>query len=732
MSSPQPTNPSTSSNDPTLTSPSTDTHASKNVELGEADIIAERVLSESEPLPFRTRFPLGSTIGKGGMAEVFLGRDRVLNRTVAVKILHGQRRDPVRLHRFLREAQITAQLAHPNVVPVHAMENNGQGTPAFVMKCVEGETFKDYFESCKKARGSALYNVDEHGLAARLEHFLKVCDAISYAHARGVIHRDIKPTNLMRGAYGEVYVMDWGIARLVGETSDSGDQAAPENQPVTDTSGLMTAGGAAIGTPMYMPPEQAGADGTEVGPAADQFALGLVLYELLTLHHPRESGSLTEMTEAAQAGTRLPFGAESDEPPVPASLRAVTDRATQSEPSRRYASVDELAADIRRYLRNEELKAYPDNLARRVWRGVQRHPVKVMMAILIIVVLAAASTTVSLVGMLDAKSAAAERARILTGLVATVSDFVHEKDGRAAEITTLVESLGVQTENALRSTPDTGTRFPRPGDLSGSTAPADTALHERYGQKVSYLEPIVLVAREGDTAAATADEHRLGAISGVFRQLFVRGLPEPVEGAMTFDAAPQAALIRERSRIQYGYLGLESGLLLNYPGNAVFPFDYDPRKRPWYVRARSREGVHFGEPYPDASGSGYLVPCNRSIHDAANQLLGVVGIDVSLDVLLDVLQVPGLEHQHTTWLVDREGMLVARSEEKGLREGVGVHGDQEKRRRPIGVPSLEQRLKAGTHNGAYVDGETLYVFAQIRALGWYLVVLLDADAILDA
>lgn len=204
------------------------------------------------------------------------------------------------------------------------------------------------------------------------------------------------------------------------------------------------------------------------------------------------------------------------------------------------------------------------------------------------------------------------------------------------------------------------------------------------------------------------------------------------DDAATLEPAAQAALLRERSLIQYGYIGLESGLLLNYPGNSVYPFDYDPRTRPWYVRARGHAGVRFGNLYPDASGSGYLVPCNRAIRGDRNRLLGVVGIDVSLDVLLDVFEVPGLEHRHTTWLVDQDGMLVARSEERGLRESVGVHGNREREHRPIGVPSLERRLEAGTHNGAFVEGETLYVFAKIRALGWYLVVLLDAGAVLDS
>ena len=359
--------------DPTLTSAHTTSADETRVEIGQADTVAERVLSERDPLPFRSRFPLGGSIGKGGMAEVFLGRDRVLNRVVAVKVLQGQERDPARLRRFLREAQITAQLAHPNVVPVYGMENNGLGAPAFVMKCVEGETFKDYIERCRKAHGSSAFRVEEHGQAVRLEHFLKVCDAIAFAHAHGVIHRDIKPTNLMLGRYGEVYVMDWGIARVIGEAAALAEEVSASKQ-VTDTSGLVTTAAGFIGTPMYMPPEQAGG-ATDLDPSADQFALGMVLQELLTLEYPRPVVAWEEMAEAARAGKRRAFGGRPGEPHVAAPLRAVVERATQPDAERRYESVEAFAADVRRHLRGDAPSVYPDNVWRRVWRVLQRHPV---------------------------------------------------------------------------------------------------------------------------------------------------------------------------------------------------------------------------------------------------------------------------------------------------------------------------------------------------------------------
>ena len=235
--------------------------------------------------PLEGRFALGSKLGKGGMGEVFAARDGTLNREVAVKVLSSG--DNVGLARFVREAQVTAQLSHPNVVPVYGLEETSHGNPALTMKLIRGDTFAQYIKQCSSVVGTSDYDQQRHSQIGRIEHFLRVCDAISYSHSRGVIHRDLKPDNLMLGAYGEVYVMDWGIARLLNESEALSEQQS-EGEPsvagfkletgTADISGLneemKTQVGATMGTPIYMPPEQVGGKG--VGPHSDQFALGMV------------------------------------------------------------------------------------------------------------------------------------------------------------------------------------------------------------------------------------------------------------------------------------------------------------------------------------------------------------------------------------------------------------------------------------------------------------------------
>ena len=130
--------------------------------------------------------------------------------------------------RFVREAQVTAQLSHPNVVPVYGLEKTDNGSPALSMKLIRGDTFAEYIAECSSAMGTPNYDHERHSQDGRIENFLRVCDAISYSHSRGVIHRDLKPDNLMIGAYGEVYVMDWGIARLVNAPENASEESVGE------------------------------------------------------------------------------------------------------------------------------------------------------------------------------------------------------------------------------------------------------------------------------------------------------------------------------------------------------------------------------------------------------------------------------------------------------------------------------------------------------------------------
>jgi len=227
-------------------------------------------------------FDLLDEVGRGGMGVVYRARDLALGREVAVKVLHERyAADGSPARRFLDEARITGQLQHPGIPAVHAVGALPDGRPFLAMKLIKGRTLDDRLKG--RADPAA-------GLGELLVVFEAVCQAVAYAHSRGVIHRDLKPQNVMVGAFGEVQVMDWGLAKVLAERDADGGE--PEAAPVTevesdrDADGSRTRAGSVLGTPAYMPPEQAIGAIDQVDQRSDVFGLGAILCAILTGQPP--------------------------------------------------------------------------------------------------------------------------------------------------------------------------------------------------------------------------------------------------------------------------------------------------------------------------------------------------------------------------------------------------------------------------------------------------------------
>jgi serine/threonine protein kinase len=232
-------------------------------------------------------YELGVLLGRGGMGDVVLGRDKQIGRDVAIKQLRMDKPSEEAVTRFLREARIQARLEHPSIVPVHQLGMDDHGLPYFTMKRLTGTTLQEVLASPSPPPRQRV-----------LRMFAEVCLAVEFAHAKGVVHRDLKPSNIMVGDFGEVYVLDWGLARIIDErdaTSSIGDD-------VTSYDG-MTQAGAMLGTPGYMAPEQI-EDASQAGPAADVYALGSILFEILAgvPLHPRGQGALTSTLVGVESG----------------------------------------------------------------------------------------------------------------------------------------------------------------------------------------------------------------------------------------------------------------------------------------------------------------------------------------------------------------------------------------------------------------------------------------------
>ncbi len=244
------------------------------------------------------RYRLLDEVGRGGMGRIFRARDDALGRELAVKVIREQRTVvPDQVRRFLKEAQIVGQLQHPGVVPVYDVGRCDDQRPFFAMKLVEGRTLAELL----RARGTPAD--DQPRL---LVIFLQACQTVAYAHARGVIHRDLKPSNIMVGAFGEVLLMDWGLAKVVGEESPvvvvgPGESESPVPGWPHDPEATGTGPGSILGTPSYLAPEQAGGDTDRVDARADVFGLGAILCEILTGHPPFQGANPVEIRRQAAA-----------------------------------------------------------------------------------------------------------------------------------------------------------------------------------------------------------------------------------------------------------------------------------------------------------------------------------------------------------------------------------------------------------------------------------------------
>ncbi len=312
-----------------------------------SDKALDRLRGEGVPDLSGTRYELRELVARGGMGVVYAAEDGKLDRRVALKVLDLTNSAPELTQRLIREARILAQLEHPGIVPVHDVGQLPDGRVFYTMKFVEGSRLDRFVAQLDS-------------LPERLRLFLRICDAVAFAHARGVLHRDLKPANVMVGSFGEVLVMDWGLAKVLQESSRENETVLispkKENSEKEETqSTVVTGHGTVMGTPGYMSPEQARGETEEIDERSDVFSLGALLKFVSSDSPLQENAAL------------------------PRPLKAICSKAMAELAKDRYRGVSDLAADVSRFLDGLPVSAYSESAFERLERFYKRHQVAILL-----------------------------------------------------------------------------------------------------------------------------------------------------------------------------------------------------------------------------------------------------------------------------------------------------------------------------------------------------------------
>jgi WD40 repeat protein len=406
--------------------------------------------TEAPTNPDGPRFAMLRLAGTGGIGRVWLVRDGNLGREVALKELRPDRADPSYWARFVREAQVTGQLEHPGIVPIYELGRRPEDNqPFYTMRFVRGRTLKEaiaaYHERRKRKEARPLE------LRELLGAFVQVCQAVGYAHSRGVLHRDLKPQNVALGDYGEVMVLDWGLAKIHAEAEAEGGERAADSSTVPPAVMLEqiqdpTQSGTALGTPAYMAPEQADGRLDLIDTRTDVYGLGAMLYHLLTGSPPFGGDNTPEVLDRVR--NHPPQPPRSLVAATSPALAAVCLKALAKRREDRYPSAKALAAEVQHWMADEPVRAYPEELMGRLTRLVRRHRALVggVVATVAALVLGLIGTTLFAVGEARQRRQAEDEKR--------VARFQEYRARMAAAVEALAANDVADAARQLDSAPD--------------------------------------------------------------------------------------------------------------------------------------------------------------------------------------------------------------------------------------------------------------------------------------
>jgi serine/threonine-protein kinase len=702
---------------------------------GTAPLVDRTATGKSADAPNHVR--LHEVIGAGGMGEVYTAEQLDLGRKVAFKRLFPGATARQR-ERFAREARLTAQLDHPHIVPVHLLETTRDGLPSgYAMKLVEGKTLRALLTEAAELVEAGKPLDAEHALPTMLEHFLKICDAVAFSHSRGVLHRDLKPPNVMIGNFGEVYVMDWGVARGLRDKEEERYSLVERTIPPPGMPGAeLTQAGEVVGSASYMSPEQAEGRNDELDARTDQYSLGLILFEILTLRKAITGESNAEVVLAASQGQKNPLEPVSRSLEIPPELRAIVEKATAYLPAHRYASVAELADDVRRYLQGDAVLALPEGPVARLLRWMSKHRRATLLAVLAVVALSAVVAGVSLYQRTASELALRRRGDRITTFYGETSRQAHAIDRELQSMELALEGLRHAAIWALAGPepPSSQAQLFFADDFADATRrPGDFTKDTAYRWPVSVEHPVVGLAPGTDKAALLPKIRRLAPLRLHFQTMFTEAAGHATEPVS--DAERRRLLLGRKGTIDYAYVDLAEGVHFVYPGIDALPPGYDVRTSSFYKISERKHGKRWGSPYVDATtdpeGDDLVLPCTEGLWSREGEFLGVVGVEITVTKLVETsLALPGRDTIRTS-LLDAEGRKVVDSFDAGRR--FRVEGkDEFLKLAEFDVPEVVRAVRAREEGVREIvkDGRhELVAFSRLEVLGWYYVVEVDTQSV---
>jgi serine/threonine-protein kinase len=683
--------------------------------------VPEAIAPVAVQTPASGGYEILAKLGEGAMGAVSLARDPVLRRTVALKsILPEASRDGALLQRFIGEMQITAQLDHPHIVPVYGFDRR-DASLSYAMKLVQGKELEQLLDEAAAMLQEGKPLDVEHALKTRIEIFVKVCDAVAYAHSRGVLHRDLKPSNVMIGSFNEVYVVDWGIARPMGTAGALQDRAAASVSEDTSTGPAnQTRVGEVIGTPLYMSPEQAAGKNAELDGRSDQYALGLMLQEIVTLQAPIPGETIQMVLVHALQGKRSPMKPSRD---VPRELVAIVDRACRTRPDERYASVAELAADLRRFMNDEEVHALPDSLPRRAGRWLSKHRMLAIGLLAGTLLLGLTATggvwafnQIELaqkknreVRLVEVQADSSTRAQALDLTLVRYQESLQRLAGAAG---IMLEKGDVPPLELL-----TQDRF-EPGERAVSGL-VDSAF---YGKRVSFDWLVAARAADANAEHAASSLGALQALGMTLPRTMIESLGEAERQLPP--AAQLEVLATSGAPVRRIAFALENGLSAAYPGMAGLAPDTDGRNAELYQQARDERRLVWGTPAPEGNQT-MILRCAAPIQTRDGTLLGAVQFEIDVARAITAALSANNEEVAVSVLVDRSGKVLAQNaKDPADREPDVLASDEVK----AAIARGESGYLATQRNGR----DVLVTYQPLASMDWYLVTVADVDKLEEA